>query len=77
MTQPQFREGIPVRLVVSDNTAWESSLPREDKILGAHCRVSSRIMYTKHNVSSVKHNLPTEEKLLVSFTFNTQNSSDH
>lgn len=53
--------------------AWESSLPTEDKILKAHCKVSSGVMDTKLN--SVKIILPTEEKISVYFTFKTQSKT--
>lgn len=54
---------------------WESSLHTKNKIPGAHCRVSSGVMDTKYNDNNVRNILLTEEKILVSFSFNTQGKS--
>lgn len=35
------------------------------------------VMYTKHNINTVKNNLPIEEKILVSFTISAHDSSGH
>lgn len=35
------------------------------------------VMFTKHNINTVKNNLPIEEKILVSFTISAHDSSGH
>lgn len=56
---------------------WESSLHTKDKIPGAHRRVSSGVMDTMYNDNNVKNILLTLEKILVSFSFNTQGKANY